>query len=231
MSKSIQIPYKESYEKHYSDLSTASHEIMNYAATIGSTYQYIHNKYPEAHDFKFWDNLGISINQLCSFMKQSSVCRYCHFPQKNNTTVSKIIDTVYENLDDYPHQDIINYIHISSENAPASLFGDTDHIASAIYQLIINAYEAQTDSIEPDIQVVIKENGDSVCISVTNPGVIDDTYSYEQLADAFFSTKPNHAGCGLYIANIVCSTHDGCLTIGCSNDSTVITMNLAAEGK
>lgn len=231
MPESIHIPFSEDYKSHYKDLSTASHEIMNYAATIGSTYQYIDTKYPETHDFKFWGNLGISINQLCSFMKQSSICRYCHFPQKDTVNIDSVMKLVSETLEECAYPDITSRINLSIANPQLSIYGDADHIAAAIYQLIVNAYEANDSSLPKDIDVSFSSDDCHLTISVSNYGMLTDNYSYEQLAQAFFTTKSNHAGCGLYIANIVCARHDGYLSIGCDNNITTVSLVLALKSK
>lgn len=231
MPESIHISLKEDYESHYQDLSKASHEIMNYAATIGSTYQYIDAKYPETHEFKFWGNLGISITQLCSFMKQSSICRYCHFPHKDTVNIDAVMKLVYETLEECSYTDITSHIKLSITNLQLSIYGDPDHIAAAIYQLIVNAYEANDGTLSKDIDVSISSDGGYLTISVSNHGMICGNYSYEQLAQAFFTTKSSHAGCGLYIANIVCDRHGGYLSIGCCNNITTVSLVLAMKSE
>ncbi len=239
------IKFNEDYEAHYKVLSTASHEIMNYLSTIGSTYQYLDTRYPETKGFKFWNNLGTSVNYLCYFMKQTSLCRYSHFPKKENTTSDALTDLVYDGLGECQYTDIIEYLFISSGGTNHNICCDCDNVSAAVCQLIINAYEAITDNdksndsssdIIPEnadseraIRVNIATQGDYLKISVTNHGCLDGQYSSEQLAAPFFTTRSNHAGCGLYIANIVCTAHGGYLTIESHDNLTTATLALSSH--
>jgi light-regulated signal transduction histidine kinase (bacteriophytochrome) len=217
-----QIYFHDDYEQHYKILSTASHEIMNYAATMGSTYQFLDTKYPEARDFKFWSNLGASIEHLCGFMKQASICRYCHFPHKENISVNDLLALVHQCLAECGYPDIEENLNITAGDAATNIFCDPDNVAAAICQLIVNAYEASKN-----IDVKITSDSTHVTIAVTNAGSLPEKYSCEQLAEAFFSTKSNHAGCGLYIANIVCSNHGGWLSMESNGANTTVSLVLS----
>jgi nitrogen-specific signal transduction histidine kinase len=219
-----QIYFHDDYEQHYKILSTASHEIMNYAATMGSTYQFLDTKYPETRDFKFWGNLGASIEHLCGFMKQASICRYCHFPHKEKSSVNDLLALVHESLAECGYPDIEDNLNITVADTVTSIFCDPDNVAAAICQIIINAYEASKNT-----DVKITSNSTHVTIAVTNAGSLPAKYSCEQLAEAFFSTKSNHAGCGLYIANIVCSNHDGYLSMESDGASTTVSLVLGIK--
>jgi hypothetical protein len=260
-----QIYFHDDYEQHYKILSTASHEIMNYAATMGSTYQFLDTKYPETRDFKFWGNLGASIEHLCGFMKQASICRYCHFPHKEKSSVNDLLALVHESLAECGYPDIEDNLNITVADNVTSIFCDPDNVAAAICQIIINAYEASVSSSHAtytnsqtliatnntsstygaisytetcknisansfqNTDVKITSNSTHVTISVTNAGSLPAKYSCEQLAEAFFSTKSNHAGCGLYIANIVCSNHDGYLSMESDGASTTVSLVLGIK--
>jgi nitrogen-specific signal transduction histidine kinase len=245
-----QIYFHDDYEQHYKILSTASHEIMNYAATMGSTYQFLDTKYPEAHDFKFWGNLGASIEHLCGFMKQASICRYCHFPRKDKFCVNEILALVHESLAECGYPDIEENLNITVADNVPNIFCDPDNVTAAICQIIVNAYEASVTgntsfdcnaiantethknisaNLFQNIEVKITSDGAHVTIAVTNAGSLPAKYSCEQLAEAFFSTKSNHAGCGLYIANIVCSNHGGWLSMESDGTSTTVSLVLSIK--
>lgn len=223
------IPYEESYEKHYEDLSTASHEIMNCAATMASTYQYLDMSHPQTRDFKFWDRLGMSINHLCEFMRQTALCRYGHFPKKVETDIYSLIGEINHILCDCAYADIKSHTHIAMPKSNTGVFCDPIHIATAVQQIIINAYEAQPDKDSASIDVsLIDEKTGRLSILISNPGTIpDDHRDYVLLASAFYTTKQFHAGVGLYAANIVCANHGGFLSMGCDETTTTVAMNIS----
>lgn len=229
MPKLTKIPYEESYENHYKDLSTASHEIMNYVATIASTYQYLDVRYPQTGDFKFWDSLGVSIDHLSTFMKQTALCRYGHFPKKVETDIFSLVGEINNSLRDCPYEDIRSHLHISQPQSNTGVFCDPIHVAAAVHQLIVNAYEAQSDTADASIDMTLTaENDGMLSILISNPGTIpEDRRDYALLSSAFYTTKQYHAGVGLYAANIVCANHGGFLSIGCDDTTTNVSINIS----
>jgi nitrogen-specific signal transduction histidine kinase len=183
-------------------------------------------------------------------MKQASICRYCHFPRKDKFCVNEILALVHESLAECGYPDIEENLNITVADNVPNIFCDPDNVTAAICQIIVNAYEASvtgntssdcnaianTETLKnipanlfQNIEVKITSDGIHVTIAVTNAGSLPAKYSCEQLAEAFFSTKSNHAGCGLYIANIVCSNHGGWLSMESDGTSTTVSLVLGIK--
>ena len=230
MSEQKIIEYKYDFETHYKDLSKICHEIINSVALINSSYQYIDARYPETHEFKFWNTLGNSVKDLTCLMKRTTLCRYSHFPNKEIISIGKIIDNALTKLEEYPDSNILKAISLnSSVDNNTSVLCDAEHTSQAMTELITNAYEAQLDTDAPWIKVNISSKDDLLAITVTNPGSIDVNQLYQNLSGALYTTKDNHSGLGLFIVKSTCSSHGGSLIIESDDNTTSATMTLSMK--
>lgn len=235
MSEQKIIEYKYDFETHYKDLSKICHEIINSVALINSSYQYIDARYPETHEFKFWNTLGNSVRNLTCLMKRTTLCRYSHFPNKEIISIGQIVDNALAKLEEYSDSSILNVISVSSNiDSNTPVLCDAEHTSQAMTELITNAYEAQLDTEQLDtdapwIKVNISSKDDLLAITVTNPGSIDVNQLYQNLASALYTTKDNHSGLGLFIVKSTCSSHGGSLIIESDDDTTSATMTLSLQ--
>ena len=235
MSERKIIEYKYDFETHYKDLSKICHEIINSVALINSSYQYIDARYPESHEFKFWNTLGNSVRNLTCLMKRTTLCRYSHFPNKEIISIGQIVDNALAKLEEYSDSSILNVISVSSNiDSNTPVLCDAEHTSQAMTELITNAYEAQLDTEQLDtdapwIKVNISSKDDLLAITVTNPGSIDVNQLYQNLASALYTTKDNHSGLGLFIVKSTCSSHGGSLIIESDDDTTSATMTLSMK--
>ena len=235
MSERKIIEYKYDFETHYKDLSKICHEIINSVALINSSYQYIDARYPESHEFKFWNTLGNSVKDLTCLMKRTTLCRYSHFPNKEIISIGQIVDNALAKLEEYSDSSILNVISVSSNiDSNTPVLCDAEHTSQAMTELITNAYEAQLDTEQLDtdapwIKVNISSKDDLLAITVTNPGSIDVNQLYQNLASALYTTKDNHSGLGLFIVKSTCSSHGGNLIIESDDDTTSATMTLSLK--
>lgn len=235
MSERKIIEYKYDFETHYKDLSKICHEIINSVALINSSYQYIDARYPESHEFKFWNTLGNSVRNLTCLMKRTTLCRYSHFPNKEIISIGQIVDNALAKLEEYSDSSILNVISVSSNiDSNTPVLCDAEHTSQAMTELITNAYEAQLDTEQLDtdapwIKVNISSKDDLLAITVTNPGSIDVNQLYQNLASALYTTKDNHSGLGLFIVKSTCSSHGGSLIIESDDDTTSATITLSLQ--
>ena len=121
-------------------------------------------------------------------------------------------------------------VQISVEADPGlpPLHADPDHLAHAIYQLILNARDAMRDqasgrvtiaagreTVERDPRWPEAAPGSYVRISVTDTGAGMDTATVERVLEPFYSTKPMHQAPGLGLAAVygVVRDHQGSVRI------------------
>ena len=228
--------------KDYKTLSIASHEIMNRLSFIGSAYQYINAKYPESKDFKFWTTIGDSIDELNMLMKRTSICRHCAFPEKNKVSLKELLF----NLKTFPNtclaacsQSVDIVCHCDND---IIINADSEQLAIALCEIIINGAEASNfDIIHMDTS--IQNNGIDIIISnsghlpeIQLPQTLNSDSNIHHspddmniLTEAFYTTKSNHFGLGLYIANGIINRHNGTLKISQDDKNTYAHIQLHAN--
>lgn len=227
--------------KDYKTLSIASHEIMNRLSFIGSAYQYISARYPESKKFKFWTIMGDSIGELNILMKRTSICRHCAFPEKNAISLKQLLD----NLKTAPNTCLTTCPHpidiVCQCNKDVLINADSEQLTIALCEIIMNGAEASnfatihidTTIQNNDIYIVISNLGNLPDIQLPQTVNQDNNIHYSPddiniLSEAFYTTKPQHFGLGLYIANSVINRHNGTLKISQDNKNTYVHIQLHA---
>jgi two-component system sensor kinase FixL len=89
---------------------------------------------------------------------------------------------------------------------------DLVQLQQVLLNLMLNAFEAMTDTVTVDRRVIIRTRAgaDGNCVlSVRDagPGVAPD--KFDRLFEEFFSTKPEGLGMGLSIARSIVQAHGG----------------------
>ncbi len=225
--------------KDYKTLSIASHEIMNRLSFIGSAYQYINARYPESKQFKFWTIMGDSIGELNTLMKRTSICRHCAFPEKNTISLKQLLD----NLKTAPNTCLTTCLHpidiVCHCNKDALINVDSEQFTIALCEIIMNGAEASnfgtihidTSIQNNDIHIIISNSGNLPDIQLPQTINQDNNTHYSPddiniLSEAFYTTKPEHFGLGLYIANSVINKHNGTLNISQDDKNTYVHIQL-----
>ena len=119
-------------------------------------------------------------------------------------------------------------LRVEADPGLPNVQADPDHLAHAIYQLILNAREAMRDqqsgrvtitagreTVERDPRWPEAAPGSYVRISVNDIGVGMDATTVERVLEPFFSTKPMHQAAGLGLAAVygVVRDHQGSVRI------------------
>lgn len=127
------------------ELSVVSHEIKNYAAYLKTSYQFIARKTPDLKDNKFWNNMGVTIDELVEYMNRTSLYRYSFKDSEiNEYKVSDILDIVNK----YINKKYTDKVIISADTSGFVALSDTHFLISShlltsgIGEIIDNAYEA-----------------------------------------------------------------------------------------
>lgn len=238
--KNIRSLVDEIERNHFNSLSVASHEMMNKLSFIASSHQLITMKHPEVCEYPFWTQMGSTISDFMRYLERLSLCRYIHIPQPDNISLDDILYSLHDYMDDaFPDND-----NELVYDTPCSfcLYADYTHLLEALKCLLFNACEAilsneQNENLSQQEymkKIFIKtetvcnsKNIPCVSISITNYGTIENL-SQASKCDIFYTTKPNHTGTGLYVANTVCQKHKGSFLLTTAKGYTTATMLLPA---
>jgi len=89
-----------------------------------------------------------------------------------------------------------------------------DHfqIKQVILNLLLNACEAIGN--EGEISIYVKNNYESLMLSVCDNGPGIESVLAEKIFNPFFSTKPDGVGLGLAVCRDIISRHNGTIAVG-----------------
>jgi signal transduction histidine kinase len=113
--------------------------------------------------------------------------------------------------------------------APAEADIDAGNLESAIYNLLLNACQAATRSIQiPEVKVDITEVDERIYVTILDNGPGIPASIRKRLFDPFVTAgKPNGTGLGLTLARRIAEEHGGSVCLEESNrERTVFTLSL-----
>lgn len=227
---------------HYKVLGIGAHDIKNLISFISSSYQFISHQHPETQTFDFWSDMGNTIQSLTQFMERTTLCRYCINPTFSPITLQNLLYQLPDEADNlYP--DTERDFVFDVDPRTIKVMGDAQHLMMALNELVSNAFDAtdnndiiyictHTDLEEKQISISISNRGmlpPIECIDPAHSKTVPVSYpntTAEVLCRAFYTTKENHPGVGLYIAQKVCLTHHATLKFRQNEDMTSAILTL-----
>jgi len=144
------------------------------------------------------DSLATIANEFSSFAK---------FPKTNLQSINlyEIIKTSELTFENHKNISIIN--HITQNNI--FVLGDKDQALRVFNNILKNAVQALDERVDPKIEIDIKENDDSVVISIRDNGVGIGDDLKQKLFTPNFTTKNTGSGLGLAMVKNIMQGFDG----------------------
>jgi two-component system CheB/CheR fusion protein len=104
-------------------------------------------------------------------------------------------------------------------------------IMQVIINLVNNALEAIAGTENPWIKIVLKEQDEKVCVTVTDSGNGIDARLTEKIMTPFFSTKKmqNGTGMGLSLSRAIARRHNGDLVVDPSAPNTTFRLEITKD--
>jgi signal transduction histidine kinase len=150
---------------------------------------------------------------------------------RNNPLISERVSLVVEKAIAAVklHPDGRNVSVRVAEFPPAKAVMDVRNLESAIYNLLLNACQAATNSTRvPEVEVHLAEVDEQICVTISDNGPGIPTSVRRTLFDPFVTAgKPNGTGLGLTLARRTAEEHGGSVCLERSNrERTVFTLSL-----
>lgn len=213
------------HEESMAELSTASHDINNYAATLKTAHQFITKKTPCLQEQTYWNKMGDTIDKLIEYMNRTSLYRYCFRPADcENIVLEEILYSIPDYLDE-KYTGERSFSFNIEKNLPL-IHAERMLIETAIREAACNAYEASNEKSELGITCVCIDNHIRINISnqAANPPENGIDYNIEKLCRPFYTDKDNHAGLGLSIIHQTCLNYMAKLHLNYNNGITNLEM-------
>lgn len=206
-------------------LSKISHEIRNPVALINSYLQFIEKVHPEVEDYEYWEDILEQIDFLKKLLDELSMYnnpgKLHAEPVHVSSYLAKLVKELMPTCG-YLGIELLFIDHTADSDIVLSL--DTVKIQQALLNLIRNACE----SIDKDgtIQIILKEEGASLCIQVKDNGNGIEAEYLPTLFDPFVTHKKGGTGLGLAIVAQVVHAHNGNVEVlSYPNEGTTFTLS------
>lgn len=89
------------------------------------------------------------------------------------------------------------------------IHGNRDKLKQALLNILINGYQAMSDSPEPRLTIRTFSRSGSTLISISDNGCGMDEIGIRRMFEPFHTTKPKGTGLGLAITHKIIQTHNG----------------------
>ncbi len=94
-------------------------------------------------------------------------------------------------------------------NASKMIAGSRDKLKQAVLNIVINAYQAMSDSKDPKVEVRTEDRGLNVVLTIRDHGVGIEENRLRKIFEPFHTTKPKGTGLGLAVTHKIIENHGG----------------------
>ncbi|MDC0611048.1 ATP-binding protein [Vibrio sp.] len=139
-------------------------------------------------------------------------------------TVRELLDEFQPMVETALHANQIDYA-LETESEADILMGNSNAIASALSNLVMNAI--QNSGKGSQIDVFVRAVGDTLKISIQDNGPGVPKHLQNKIMEPFYTTRSQGTGLGLAVVQMVCRAHNGSLElISEEGDGACFTVNL-----
>lgn len=185
-----------------------AHEIRNPLASISGSIQLLRSSFSVRQEdesrlmtivLKEIDRLNNLITEFLDFVKPTPLKED---PIDINGLVKDILELL--KLNQGLRADVVQVLNL---NAQQEIAGDRDKLKQALLNIIINAYQAMGDVVEPQLNISSIDRGDLVILKIRDKGCGIDEVGLRKIFEPFHTTKPKGTGLGLAVVHKIVENH------------------------
>lgn len=151
-------------------------------------------------------------------------------PKRVSLNLRELADEALDILAPEIHK---NGITVLKPFAPAlpTIHGDRVQLRQVILNLLANAIEAMTEVVEPRLLIVRygRDDHGRAILCIEDSGVGLATSDPERVFEAYFTTKPEGMGMGLFISRMMAEAHGGSLRVDSRPGRTRFYLSIPVE--
>lgn len=188
-----------------------AHEIRNPLASMSGSIQLLESNFPSEQSeerrlmrivLREIDRLNNLITEFLDFVRPDVI-------KEDPVDVNAVLRDVLEmaKLNPSIRKDIQQVVDLRSTRI---IQGHRDKLKQAIINIVINAYQAMTDSQNPTLEVrTFDRDDDAVVVVIKDHGSGIDAVGLRRIFEPFHTTKPKGTGLGLAITHKIIENHSG----------------------
>lgn len=131
--------------------------------------------------------------------------------------INVLIDDVVNSIDILLKENNIVLNYKASEDE-IYIMGDYNRLKQVLVNIIKNSKESLDERSDGVISIKTSKNKSSIKIEINDNGIGMDEETLSKVKDAFFTTKKNGTGLGLYLSNDIITKHNGVIEYDSKKD-------------
>lgn len=205
-------------------LSKVSHEIRNPLTLINSYLQLVEKAHPEVEEYEYWEDILEQMDFLKNLLNELSSYNNAWKLHRESVPIAPYLKKLTEKLaPTYRYLGIRLIYENYLLDANVTLLLDKIKFQQALLNIIRNAGESIIEN--GTIHIVLKKEGDSLCIQIEDNGCGIEPEYLPTLFDPFVTHKATGTGLGLAIVKQVIQAHGGSVEVlSYPNEGTAFTL-------
>ena len=193
-----------------------THEIKNPIAVCKGYMEMLNEKTPLKKYQQYTPIIKEEINRTLLIIDDFSSLSKVTI-NKEVLDINVLIEDVVNSIDILLKENniVLNY-KISKDEV--YIIGDYNRLKQVLVNIVKNSKESLEDRSDGIISIKISKNKNSVKIEIDDNGIGMDEETLSKVKDAFFTTKKNGTGLGLYLSNDIITKHNGVIEYDSKKD-------------
>jgi len=184
------------------------HEIRNPLCSMQLFSSMLENDLEKNPHKELARGISTGINSLNTILTNMLFFARPHKPSKKRIPLDRVVEESVAML--IPLIKSRN-IKLKKSHSNCDVAGDEELLKQVLINIILNAIQSLPDG--GDIDIMIKENDNSIVIHVKDNGVGINSRDIEKIFNPFFTSKDTGTGLGLTIASQIMQAHNGYIKV------------------
>jgi len=184
------------------------HEIRNPLCSMQLFSSMLENDLEKNPHKELARGISTGINSLNTILTNMLLFARPHKPSKKRIPLDRVVEESVAML--IPLIKSRN-IKLKKSHSNCDVAGDEELLKQVLINIILNAIQSLPDG--GDIDIMIKENDNSIVIHVKDNGVGINSRDIEKIFNPFFTSKDTGTGLGLTIASQIMQAHNGYIKV------------------
>lgn len=188
-----------------------AHEIRNPLAGISGSIQLLSNETKNDDDLKLMRIINKEIDRLNNLITEFLEYSKPEKRPDQKIDISFIMNEVLQNIK--ASKNLPSQLQIHAQIQTAFIYGFSDKLKQVFLNIAMNAIQAMSDQYQPELWVSIKNDLDTVIVSIKDNGSGMSEETKKRIFEPFYTTKSKGTGLGLAITHKVLDSHSARIQI------------------
>jgi two-component system sensor histidine kinase PilS (NtrC family) len=192
-----------------------AHEIRNPLAGISGSIEMLSQTVTSDDDRKLMKIVLREIDRLNNLITEFLDYARPETPPTDAVDISTLLRDVLESMkrNAQVRADVVQDVQIADH---VKILGKRDKLQQAFLNIVINAYQAMSDSATAILKVQVREEADKVVVRLKDSGSGMSESTLKRMFEPFHTTKPKGTGLGLAVTHKILEGHQALIVVNSS---------------